>query len=159
VPKQPWYELLNGELVIHPLKVNLDETRNASFFARRQANLRFAASTAFAPPRNPGTAAGLAAYQNEKYWYFFGTHRSGKQLQLFLERHAGDAFKVANTTTIDAPESLRLMINGEGARYSFFYDAGNGWQALQDNDDGSILSTEVAGGFVGTVLGPYARQE
>ena len=43
--------------------------------------------------------------------------------------------------------------------YSFFYDAGDGWQPLQDNDDGSILSTEVAGGFVGTVLGPYARQE
>ena len=58
-----------------------------------------------------------------------------------------------------APETLRLMINGDGARYSFSYDAGQGWQSLQDNDDGSILSTSVAGGFVGTVLGPYARQE
>ena len=58
-----------------------------------------------------------------------------------------------------ATDTLRLMINGDGARYSFSYDAGQGWQSLQDNDDGSILSTSVAGGFVGTVLGPYARQE
>jgi len=54
---------------------------------------------------------------------------------------------------------LRLLIKGNGGRYSFFYDAGDGWQLLHDNDDASILSTEVAGGFVGTVLGPYARQE
>jgi len=159
VPKQPWYELLNGELVIHPLKVNLDEKGNPSFYARRQAHLRFAASSEFAPPRQPGTAAGLAAYQNEKYWYFMGTRRLGEQLQLFLERHSGEAFAIVKTVTIAAPETLRLMINGEGARYSFLYDAGQGWQALQDNDDGSLLSTAVAGGFVGTVLGPYARQE
>jgi alpha-N-arabinofuranosidase len=51
------------------------------------------------------------------------------------------------------------MMNGDGANYSFFYDAGEGWHPLQIGDDGSILSTEKAGGFVGTVLGPYARQE
>jgi len=159
VPKQPWYELLNGELVIHPLKVNLTEQRNASFYARRQVNLRFAATTEFAPPHAPGTAAGIAAYQNEKYWYFFGTRRQGEKLQIFLERHAGDAFNVVKSVTIAAPAALRLLMNGEGAHYSFSYDAGDGWQPLQNDDDGSILSTEVAGGFVGTVLGPYARQE
>jgi alpha-N-arabinofuranosidase len=159
VPKQRWYELLNGELVIHPLKVNLDEMRNPSFYARRQAHQRFAASTEFAPPRAPGTAAGLAAYQNEKYWYFFGARRNGAQLQLFLERHAGDAFSVVKSVNIAAPDTLRLLISAQGARYSFSYDIGNGWQSLQDDDDGSILSTAVAGGFVGTVLGPFARQE
>ncbi len=159
VPKQPWYELLNGELVIHPLKVKLDEKRNPSFYARRQAHLRFAASTEFAPPRNPGTAAGIAALQNEKYWYFFGARRDGTKLQLFLERHAGEGFTVVKSVAIEAPDSLRLMMNGNGAHYSFSYDTGSGWQALLDDDDGSILSTQVAGGFVGTVLGPYARQE
>jgi len=159
VPRQTWYELLNGNLVIHPLHVNLDEKRNASFYARRQSHLRFAATTAFAPPRLPGTAAGLAAYQNENYWYFFGARRVDDKLQLFVERHAGKSFEVVKTTTVSAIASLSLLVNGDGARYSFFYDAGDGWQALQDNDDGSILSTEIAGGFVGTVLGPFVRQE
>ena len=159
VPKKRWYELTNGTLVIHPLAVRLDEKRNASFYARRQAHQRFAATTELHPPGSPGTAAGLAAYQNESHWYFFGTRRVDRKLQLFLERRAGDATETVATAMVDAPETLRLLINGNGGRYSFFYDAGDGWQMLRDNDDASILSTEIAGGFVGTVLGPYARQE
>jgi hypothetical protein len=27
---------------------------------------------------------------------------------------------------------------------------------VKEKDDGSILSTDIAGGFVGTVVGPYA---
>jgi alpha-N-arabinofuranosidase len=159
VPRHKWYELGNGTLVIHPLSVKLDEKRNPSFYARRQAHQRFAASTELRPPKLPGTAAGLAAYQNESHWYFFGTRRVGGQLQIFLERDAGDSASPVSTVTVDAPETLRLIINGNAGRYSFFYDAGAGWTLLHDNDDASILSTEVAGGFVGTVLGPYARQE
>jgi alpha-N-arabinofuranosidase len=159
VPKQTWYELTNGNLVIHPLGVTLDQKRNASFYARRQSHLRFAATTALATPRSPGTAAGLAAFQNENFWYFLGVRRTGDRLQLFLERRAGESTEVVRTQTIDAVAVLSLMINGDGGRYSFFHDAGNGWQSLHGNDDGSILSTEKAGGFVGTVLGPYARQE
>ena len=49
--------------------------------------------------------------------------------------------------------------SGVRDRYSFHYDTGQGWQPVRENDDASLLSTEVAGGFVGTVLGPYARQE
>ncbi len=107
----------------------------------------------------PDTAAGLAAYQNENDWYFFGVRRDGTRLQLFLERRAGTSTEVVKSVTVDAIAALRLLINGDGGRYSFFYDAGDGWQALRDNDDASFLSTEMAGGFVGTVLGPFARQE
>jgi xylan 1,4-beta-xylosidase len=159
VPKQRWFELTNGDLVIHPLPVNLDAKLNTSFYARRQAHLRFAASTEFKPPAAPGTAAGVAAFQNENYWYFFGVRRIDAGLQVFLERHAGRELRVVNSEMIEASGTLKLLMNGDGASYSFFYDTGEGWQALQANDDGSILSTGVAGGFVGTVLGPYARQE
>ena len=159
VPRERWYQLDQGRLVIRPLAVSLDEKRNSSFYARRQAHQRFAASAELHPPRSPGTAAGLAAYQNETHWYFFGTRRVDGMLQLFLERRAGDDRRTVQAATVAAPDTLRLLIKGNGGRYSFFYDAGDGWQLLHDNDDASILSTEVAGGFVGTVLGPYARQE
>ena len=32
-------------------------------------------------------------------------------------------------------------------------------RTLRENEDGTMLSTDVAGGFVGAVLGPYARAE
>jgi xylan 1,4-beta-xylosidase len=161
VAKNSWwnYSREPGRLLIEPQNVNLDEKRNASFLARRQQHISFDASSEFVPPAHAGVAAGLAAYQNESYWYFLGARASGEQLELFLERHAGKESTIPASAKIPATKSLRLRISGDGPRYSFYYDAGQGWQALHENDDGSILSTEVAGGFVGTVLGPFARQE
>ncbi len=162
VTKHPWWDFTRtpGLLYITPQKVNLDEKRNAAFLARRQQHTNFDASTGFKPPAQPGVAAGLAAYQNEGFWYFLGSRRVGAELQVFLERRErGEAKVVAQTTVVVPKDQLSLKISGAGQNYSFYYDAGQGWQALRENDDGSILSTEVAGGFVGTVLGPFARQE
>jgi alpha-N-arabinofuranosidase len=159
VPQSKWYEVRDGALRITPLPVALDAMRNPSFLARRQAHMNFDASTELTPPAAPGVSAGLAAFQNEKYWYFLGTRRDAGGLQVFLERRAGAGQQLFLEHLASAPKSLRLRISGDGPHYSFFYDAGQGWKALRENDDGSILSTEVAGGFVGTVLGPFARQE
>jgi alpha-N-arabinofuranosidase len=158
-PSRKWWDLGPGELSIQPLKVPLDARRNSSFLARRQQHLHFDASTQLEPPAQGGIAAGLAAYQNARHWYFLGTRRVGDEIQLFLERRADQRFQIVTGLAIPAPEHLRLRISGDGGKYSFYYDAGKGWQPLRENDDGSILSTEIAGGFVGTVLGPYARQE
>jgi alpha-N-arabinofuranosidase len=159
VPKTKWFELRDGALRITPQPVGLDAMRNPSFLARRQAHMNFDASTSLAPPAAPGVSAGLALFQNEKFWYFLGTRRDAGGLQVFLERRAGDSQQLFMEHLPAAPASLRLRVSANGANHSFFYDAGQGWKALRENDDGSILSTEVAGGFVGTVLGPFARQD
>jgi alpha-N-arabinofuranosidase len=64
------------------------------------------------------------------------------------------------TVSVKAGDAIKLKITAQGRNYSFFYatDERN-WQSLVANDDGSILSTEVAGGFVGATVGPYARVE
>ena len=82
--------------------------------------------------------------------------RSGGSL---FQHRAGQTTQIVATTRIPKPAPLRFRIRADGKQYSFDYDAGKGWQALTENDDGSILSTRTAGGFVGTVLGPFARQE
>jgi xylan 1,4-beta-xylosidase len=159
VPKTSRFELMGGKLRVRPLNVNLDEKRNGSFLARRQQHLNFDASTALTPPSDGGVAAGLAAYQNESHWYFLGARRVGAGIQVFLERDGGSAPQLVAGVSLATPKTLQLRISAEGASYSFHYDTGEGWKPLRENDDGSILSTEVAGGFVGAVLGPFARQE
>jgi xylan 1,4-beta-xylosidase len=159
VPKQSRFEFQGGALRVRPLAVNLTEKRNAAFLARRQQHLKFDASTALTPPAAGGIAAGLAAYQSEKFWYFLGVRHVGSELQVFLERSAGKGPQIVTGTSIPATRSIQLRMSADGPNYSFYYDTGQGWQALRENDDGSILSTEVAAGFVGTVLGPFARQE
>jgi xylan 1,4-beta-xylosidase len=55
---------------------------------------------------------------------------------------------------------ILLRIAGHGRAYAFYYAAQPGvWTTLKENEDGSILSTAVAGGFVGTMLGLHARTE
>lgn len=162
VPKQPWADLTaqRGKLAIHPLAEGLDTLRNPSFLARRQQHLAFEASTSLTVPTEAGTEAGIAAFQNERYWYFLGVRRRGAGLQVFLQRSsAGEASTLATASIADA-KTLKLKITADAGAYSFGFDAdGKGWQWLRRDDDGTILSTDVAGGFVGAVVGPYARTE
>jgi alpha-N-arabinofuranosidase len=152
VPKQQWVDLESrpGWLTIHPLPVGLDTLSNPSFLARRQQHMSFDAATELEIPRQPGVAAGLAAFQGEGYWYFLGVRRN----EVFLEKQG----KTIAHAALPAGQRIKLRISGNARLYSFYFDAA-GWKPLQENDDGSILSTDVAGGFVGATVGPYARLE
>ena len=106
--------------------------------------------------RQAGVHVGLAAFQNEQYWYALGIRQRGDRGEVYLERNRGGVRQVLATQAIDRHATARLLINADGGRYDFGYDLGNGAQWLQRDVDGSVLSTDVAGGFVGASLGPYA---
>jgi alpha-N-arabinofuranosidase len=79
-------------------------------------------------------------------------------VELFLQKNNGGTVRtVATTTLAKPPTSLQLKIAGDDGAYSFAYEAGNGWTWLRQDEDGTVLSTDVAGGFVGAMVGPYAR--
>lgn len=161
-PRQQWFDLVAepGRLNITPTVERLDGNNNPAYLGRRQQHLAFDASTSLRLPKEPGVAAGLAAFQNGQHWYFLGARRSGESVQVFLEKKSGTTTKQVATATLKqaADAEIKLRISGKGRDYSFYYDAA-GWRPLLENDDGSILSTEVAGGFVGATLGPHARLE
>ena len=74
------------------------------------------------------------------------------------QTEGGDPLKIATRAAKYRIKTVYIK-SGDGPNYSFYYDVGKGWQALRENDDGSILSTQIAGGFVGTVLGPFVRDK
>jgi alpha-N-arabinofuranosidase len=159
-PTRPWADLKTtpGWLAIQPLPEGLDSLHNPSFLARRQQHLSFDASTALRPPAQPGVDAGIAAFQGSAYWYFLGVRRVGEAWEVFLEKDGGGPPQVIARVRVAPRGELKLQISGDRGRYAFAYDAdGKGWRWLQRGDDATILSTDVAGGFVGVVLGPYAR--
>jgi len=159
VPKQPWADLTGrpGQLAVRPLADGLDTLRNPAFLARRQQHTTFEASTELRMPVEAGTEAGIAAFQNETHWFFLGVRRKGGDIELFLEKSGGEGRGIVATSTLPASASMKLKIAGDGADYSFSFDAGNGWQWLKQHEDGTLLSTDVAGGFIGAVIGPHAR--
>ena len=162
VPRDAWADLRTtpGALTIHPRDEPLDTLKNPSFLARRQQHTSFTASTAYRLPPAGHIAAGLVAFQNENFWYFFGARRLTNGMQLFLDRRDGHATTTIATAVLPADAPLELKIEAHAAAYSFSYaSAGHGWQTLRANEDGTLLSTDVAGGFVGAMVGVYARSE
>src|SRR5690606_35488229 len=163
VPKTQWYDGSSrpGWLAVTPLPERLDAKTNMAFYARRQQHLVFEASTALELPA-PGVAAGLAAFQGDDHWYFLGVRRGGDQgVEVFLEKKAGGEVEVVASQPAQEVELLTLHIKGNEGSYGFGFDAGNGegvtW--LVEDADGTILSTDVAGGSIGATLGPHARLE
>ncbi|MDH5832919.1 glycoside hydrolase family 43 protein [Luteimonas kalidii] len=163
VPKTQWYDGSSrpGWLAIHPLRERLDTKVNPSFYARRQQHQVFEASTAMEVPAE-GVAAGLAAFQGDTHWYFLGVRRAGEGVEVFLEKKAGEGeAEIVARDSAAAATQLTLHIEGNEGRYGFGFDAGDGAgvQWLTQDADGTILSTDIAGGFVGATIGPYARDE
>lgn len=160
VPKRAWADVTShpGKLAIAPLAEGLDTLRNPSFLARRQQHLAFEASTSMTVPADDGTEAGLAAFQNERYWYAMSARRTKDGVALSLRMHKGDAETTVATATLPrGTKQLQLKVTGDGGAYAFAYDAGKGWTSLAKDVDGTVLSTDVAGGFIGATVGPYAR--
>ncbi len=58
---------------------------------------------------------------------------------------------------LHAGVSVRLRIEARAGRYDLDYAEARGpWRTLVKDADGTQLSTETAGGFVGVMIGPYA---
>jgi xylan 1,4-beta-xylosidase len=148
-----------GALTLYARPVGLEPTGIPSFVARRQQHQRFSASTAirYAPARD-GEKAGVIAFQNDEFYYFLSVARVAGKTMVQLEKRAGpQAATVVASAPIEANGPIRLKVQGRADRYDFLYAEGNGaWKTLAADQDGRILSTAVAKGFVGTMLGLYA---
>ncbi len=160
VPKRAWADTRTrpGTLLIEPGSVDLDGQGNPAFLGRRQQHLRFEASTSLQPPEDDNVEAGMVAFQGGHYWYFLGVRREGEGLQLFLRQAAGAAPRILASMPLARAEAVELKIAASAGAYSFGYRLpGQDWQWLLRDADGTVLSTDVAGGFVGVMLGPYAH--
>jgi alpha-N-arabinofuranosidase len=166
-PRSRWWSLERGRLVLEARGVGLSDMGNPSLWGRRQQHLDASASTLvrFAPARD-GDEAGLAAIQNDEFWYFLAVTRENGRAMVELERRAGPKDSPSGVRIASAPlgvppgAPVRLRIDARGGAYDFFYAVGEGaWRPLHAGADGTILSTRTAGGFVGTMLGVHAYSQ
>ncbi|HZL46175.1 MAG TPA: glycoside hydrolase family 43 protein [Opitutaceae bacterium] len=167
-PHESWFSFTEkpGALALQPRDVAMGGRGNPSFIGHRQQHANFAATAAVRVPTAKGESAGLVAFQNETHYFYLGVRRTRAGVQLFLEQsfaqdHGGTARTIA-AAEIPAPAAgpVYLKIGATGRTYAFAYaTTPDAWQTLKADADGSILSTPVAGGFVGAYLGLYARAE
>ena len=159
---EPCYDLgaRGGSLTLRARSVSLRDPDQPSFVGRRQQHARFTTTAAVLVPEAAGVSAGLTAFQNESHHFFLAVQVHAAKTEVYLERVAGAAPETIASVEVPvtAGEPVLLRIEGDGRDYSFACATSAGaWTSLMDKVDGSILSTSVAGGFVGTYLGLHAR--
>jgi len=133
-----------------------DLAATPAFLARRQQHhiATVGTSLRFRPARE-GDRAGLVAYQSDASHLFYGVTRMGQRAVLALTvRDKGDADRLLASAPVDG-EAIDLEIRFDGGRADFFYTAAGVRRVLRAGVDASFLSTSRAGGFTGTIVGPY----
>lgn len=166
IPAQKAYRLENGELVLEARADGVGSPGQPSFLARRQQHTNAEAYTEVSfVPEDSDDEAGIAAFQNDATYYALGLSLSedGKAI-VRLRKRAGDATDMDGEIIAEVPAaaplgaSLKLRIVSRGPEIDFYQAArGDDWQPVARGEDSTILSTEKAGGFVGTLLGVYAQ--
>ncbi|KAF0095913.1 MAG: xylan 1 4-beta-xylosidase [Puniceicoccaceae bacterium 5H] len=162
-PSETWWQLepgFGGELELTPRKERLTGLGNPSFLARRVQHDVFEAETLLEIPAEKGVSAGLALFQNDKYHYYLGVKRSGDAASLFLEQVRHGEKTVVRTVQVPASASIALRVRGELEACAFDYSLdGTNWTPIAADLDARMVTTAVAGGFVGATVGPHARTE
>lgn len=156
----PFYKLQKNSIQLQALTVGLHELEQPAFLGRRQQHTQFNASTELDIPAEK-TSAGIVALQSETAHYYFGATTIDGKTHLFIEQANKSAPKIIQTVSpTDIGKRLMLVVEGNAGKISFYYQTkGGSKKVVLENADAKILSTEVAGGFVGTLLGIHARAE
>ena len=157
-PKTPVYRLEEGALVMEHGAPMGDKQGVPAFVGRRQQHHVATMSTTlrYSPKKN-GDRAGLAAIQSDESFLFFGLTRiAGKPVIALYTRDRAKTDTLVASAPIDPGHPVTLTIRADGGTMAFDYVAGGAKVTLVGDLDAGFLSTRSAGGFKGTVVGPYA---
>jgi len=163
-PPDEWLDLESspGAAILTAGSERLQGSSTPAYLGRRQQHMTFSASASMQLPASTEMSAGLAAFQSENYHFFLGVRRGEDGWTVFLEQAEGGEPEVVAEVRLGNTKSDRIVlrIEGDGRPYAFAYSVTpDEWVVLAENVDGSILSTQVAQGFVGSYVGMYARAE
>lgn len=133
---------------------------NPTYICRRQTGFHFTAETRMTfRPDAENEKAGMAIYQSQSYHYQLLAGILGDRTVLSLVRTKKDVTETIATALLDEFfPTLTLRITQREQDLTFSYQTAEDGVSytLADHMDARMLSTDVAGGFVGTTIGLYA---
>ena len=108
-------------------------------------------------PKSEKELAGITCYQSERFNYVFGVTKKDKDFLILLQRTEKGQSKIIASSKIDIKKPIQLQVTAKEDDYSFSYSTdGVNFSNIGGTVSGDILSTNVAGGFTGNLIGLYA---
>jgi alpha-N-arabinofuranosidase len=146
-----------GQLRITASPFTLDEAESVSFVGRRQTEHDFTATTLLAfDSSGDNEEAGITLIQNNMHHYDLLLRKSNKQTVIQLRVRVGSLSYVAAEQIVGFNQLL-LRIKGNPYQYAFSFANPENQEYIELGKlDTRYLSTEVAGGFTGVMIGLYA---
>jgi xylan 1,4-beta-xylosidase len=147
-----------GWLTLHGTALTLSDAGSPTFVGRRQQHLRARMATRldFVPSRE-GEEAGIVLYRHPEHRYELGVRAGKGGREVFVRQTIGSRLS-AVTATAPAPgrEPLVLQVDAEPEDYALSWGPSPDRLARLDGARARYLSSEVAGGFIGTYVGLFA---
>jgi alpha-N-arabinofuranosidase len=143
---------------IKPFPVSIKAMEPTSTLFYRQQHASFEASVALSyQPATAKDLAGIVCYQKETFHYVFGITKKDNANYIVLERTENGKSTLIASGPLEWKGAVQLKVAAQGDNYTFSYATdGKTWKALGGMVSGDILSTDVAGGFTGALIGLYA---
>ena len=166
-PREKWYNLTEDGLQIDYRAVSFREKENPAFIGRRQRHQSFSASTAVTlDTETTDNRAGMLIFRTEGHNYFLGVQPENGHLVAFVEKTTqrnGQPEKkrlAIKKTNLTPGETIYLKVKCDKDVIDFLISRDQkNWEYLAESQDATYLSTETAGGFVGTYVGMYAGKK
>ena len=157
-PREDFMTVANNSLYIQPFDKSIKAVAPISSLFKRQMHKTFTATTTIKyTPGSEKDLAGMVCYQSERFNYVFGITKKGNDYHLLLQRTFRGKSEIVASTKIDIKKPLKLQISADNDDYRFNYSIDGGeFKTLGGVVSGDILSTNVAGGFTGNLIGLYA---
>ena len=160
-PHTGQYEMAENKLTLHGTAITLEEADSPTFLGIRQKD--FTMTTSVALSLNQGEA-GLTVYMDELEHYDIALRKGASGYEAVLKINIGSAKHIQSVIPVTG-NSAKLIVRSDSLTYHFYVTSNTGaivtdTPAPEETYLGmgysKYLSSEVAGGFTGVVLGLYA---
>ena len=164
-PANSWYQVGGGKLRITPRPVALDSYGNPSFIGERVISKEYTATVHLDYlPLKEGEFAGMACFYNDEHFYILGktVNSKGKMVIRLSGRNQDKTFSEEQLIPNKKKLSeliLKVKQVGDKMQFSYYFQeakAENKVEMKFSEQDATVLSTKVAGGFTGAYIGMYA---
>jgi xylan 1,4-beta-xylosidase len=156
--REDFMTVTRNSLRIKPFETNIKAVAPISSLFKRQMHKTFTAEVTLEyTPASEKDLAGMVCYQSERFNYVFGITKKDNDNYILLQRTEKGESSILASERIDAGKPVRLRVKADGDNYTFSYSTDlNNFRELGGTVSGDILSTDVAGGFTGNLIGLYA---
>lgn len=157
-PRENFITATKNGVKVNPMETNIKSLAPVSALFHRLQHEDFETSvTLDFKPKSEKELAGITCYQSETFNYVFGITKKDKDFYIVLERTEKGQSKLIASEKISLSKPVKLQVVADKDEYSFNYSLdARSYKNLGGPVSGDILSTDVAGGFTGSLIGLYS---